>query len=157
MLHLKLPFFHHPLFFGVPTHMRKKPTFGPFHYCTCGTCNRAAQELITLTSGSITPLYHGKKAAATIVHAIAAPYCASEGATIIDSPFFALALDSCTDRGAGREELLYTRTIRNGVVKTQFMACKHLKTRDAGAIVAAYKRALLWAGVSVDQWVARLF
>ena len=114
-------------------------------------------ELVTLTGGSITPSYHGRTASVTILHAIAAPYRADEGVAIMASQFFGLASDSCTDMGAHKEELLYTRTVRNGVVTTSYLGCEYLKSGDAGAIVASYKRALLRAGAPVEEWVARLF
>ena len=114
-------------------------------------------ELVTLTGGSITPSYQGQTASVTILHAIAAPYRADEGAAIMASQFFGLTSDSCTDRGARKEELLYTRTVRNGVVTTSYLGCEYLKSGDAGAIVASYKRALLRAGAPVEEWVARLF
>ena len=114
-------------------------------------------ELVTLTGGSITPSYHGQTASVTILHAIAAPYRADEGAAIMASQFFGLASDLCTDRGARKEELLYTHTVRNGLVTTSYLGCEYLKSGDAGAIVASYKRALLRAGAPVEEWVARLF
>ena len=114
-------------------------------------------QLVTLTGGSITPSYHGQTASVTILHPIAAPYRADEGAAIMASQFLGLASDSCTDRGASKEELLYTCTVRNGVVTTSFLGCEYLKSGGAGAIVPSYKRALLRAGAPVEEWVARLF
>ena len=52
---------------------------------------------------------------------------------------------------------MYTRTVRNGLVTTSYLGCEYLKSGDAGAIVASYKRALLRACAPVEEWVARLF
>ena len=78
-------------------------------------------ELVTLTGGSITPSYHRQTASVTILHATAAPYRANEGAAIMASQFFGLASHSCADRGARKEEPLYTRTVQNGVVTTSYL------------------------------------
>ena len=46
-----------------------------------------------------------------------------EGQAIETSLFFALASDSSTDRSANKQELVSTRTLREGHVCTAYLAC----------------------------------
>ena len=55
-------------------------------------------ELVHVTGGSITPSYMGRVFVVNVLHDVASPYRADENAAI-QSQFFGLASDSCTDRG----------------------------------------------------------
>ena len=80
-----------------------------------------------------------------------------EGEAIESSNFFALASNSSTDRSANKQELVYTRSLRNGEVRTPFLGLRNLQDGRAVSIMAAYKQAMLHAGLPVEKRVPRMF
>ena len=68
-----------------------------------------------------------------------------------------LASDSSMDRSANKQELVYTRSLCNGEVRTAFLGLRNLRDGRAESIMAAYKQAMLHAGLPVEKWVARVF
>ena len=92
-----------------------------------------------------------------IVHAIGAPIRSVEGQAIETSLFFALALGSSTDRSANKQELVYTRTPREGQFCTAFLGLWELRDGTAPSVVAAYKQTMLKAGLPIEKWVSRMF
>ena len=102
-------------------------------------------EALMLGGGTVTRSYHSRSSLRRIVHAIAAPIRFVEGEAIETSLFFALASDSSTDRSANKQELVYTRTLREGQVCTAFLGFWELRDGTAPRIVAAYKQTMLKA------------
>ena len=114
-------------------------------------------EALMLGGGTVTPSYHSCSSVHQIVHAIAAPIGFVEGEAIETSLFFALASDSSTDRPANKQELVYTRTLREGQVCTAFLGLWELRDGTTPSIVAAYKQTMLKAGMPVEKGVSRMF
>ena len=112
---------------------------------------------LVLAGGTITPLYHSNDSAIEIVHAIAAPIRSAKGDAVRTSRFFALASDSSTHRAAHKQELIYTRTWCDAGITTSYLTLHKLQDGTVVGILAAYKQAVLHAGLPVDQWVTRLF
>ena len=71
----------------------------------------------------------------------------SEGVTVKESVFFALASDSSTDQAANKQELVYTRTVCMGKSRTAFLGLQDLQDGSAVGILAAYKEVMLRAGL----------
>ena len=82
---------------------------------------RGDAEALMLGGGTVPVSYHCRSSVRQIVHAIAAPIGFVEGEAIETLLFFALASDSSTDRSANKQELVYTRTLREGQVCTAFL------------------------------------
>ena len=74
-----------------------------------------------------------------------------------ESTFFALASDSSTDRAANKQELVYTRTVSMGKSRTAFLGLHDLQDGSAEGILAAYKQVMLHAGLTVEEWISRVF
>ena len=74
-----------------------------------------------------------------------------------ESMFSALASDSSTDRAAHKQELVYTRTVRMGKSRTAFLGLQDLHEGTAVGILAAYKQVMLRAGLTVEEWISRVF
>ena len=114
-------------------------------------------EALMLGGGTVTPAYHSSPSVRYIVHAIAATIRFVEGEAIETSLFFALASNGSTDLSANKQELLYTRTLREGQVCTAFLGFWELRDGTTPSIVAAYKQTMLKAGLPSEKWVSRMF
>ena len=121
------------------------------------TCPHTQAEAVQLAGGTVTPSYQSHDSVATITHAIAAPIRSVKGAAIASSNFFALAYDSSTDCSANKHHLVYTRSLRNGEARTAVLGLRNLRDGRAESLTAAYKEAMLHAGLPVEEWVARMF
>ena len=110
-----------------------------------------------LSGGTVTTAYHSPFSVRHIVHAITAPIRFLEGRAIETSLFFALASGSSTDRSANKQELVYTRTLREGQVCTAFLGLWELRDGTAPSIVTAYNQTMLKAGLPIDKWVSWMF
>ena len=82
------------------------------------------------------PAYRSRWAERDIAHAIARPIRAARGQLLRQSAFFALALDSFTDRAANKQELVYTGTMRAVWRHTAFLGLQDLQAGTAIGIVA---------------------
>ena len=114
-------------------------------------------EVATMVGGTVAPAYRTRRQAVPIMHAITTPIRAAEGCVRKDVSFFALASNSSTDCGAHKAELIYTRTMRDGQSRTAFLGLQELQAGTAVTILGAYKQVILRAGLSVEQWVGRVF
>ena len=114
-------------------------------------------EVATMVGSIVASAYRTRRQAMPIMHAIAAPIRAAEGSVMKDVSFFAPASNSSTDRGLHKAELIYTRTMRDGQSRTAFLGLHELQAGTAVTIPGAYKQVILRAGLSVEQWVGRLF
>ena len=110
-----------------------------------------------LSGGTVTTAYHSPFSVRQIVHAIAAPICSVEGQAIETSLFFALASDSSMDRSANKQELVYTRTLREGQFCAASLGLWELRDGTTPSIVAAFKQTMLKAGLPIEKWVSRMF
>ena len=77
--------------------------------------------------------------------------------TVKESTFFAPASDNSTNRATNKQELVYTRTVSMGKSRTAFLGLQDLQDGSAEGIVAAYKQVMLRAGLTVEEWISRVF
>ena len=100
----------------------------------------ADAETATLVGGQVAPAYRSRWAERDIAHAISRPIRAARGQLLRQllrqSAFFALALDSFTDRVANKQELVYTGTMRAVWSHTAFLGLQDLQAGTAIGIVA---------------------
>ena len=90
-----------------------------------------------LVGGTLAPVYRSPRSAQESIHAIATPMGISEGVTVKESTFFALASDNSTDRAANKQELVYTRTVSMGKSRTAFLGLQELQDGTAVGNLAA--------------------
>ena len=93
-----------------------------------------------LNGASIIKTHRCHPSAIEILEHVAADVCTEEAKPLSQAPYFALTSDSCTDRSAKKEAMLYVRYSLPNHVVTHFFS---LQAGGGGAksIVRAYKAA----------------
>ena len=78
-----------------------------------------------------------------------------EAKLLSQAPLFALTCDSCTDRSAKKEEMLYARYPLLDRLDA-FFSPQALEGGDAKSILRAYKAAFEQAAIPLEVWVDSL-
>ena len=113
-------------------------------------------EAATLNGVHLIEAYRCHRAVAEILQHIAMDVRIGDAQPVTQAPYLALTFESCTDRSAKKEELLYLRFPQGNKIDTQFFSLQALGAGDAKSIVRAYKAVFEHASVPLELWVRRL-
>ena len=83
-------------------------------------------EASSLNGVHLLQAYRGNAAVAEIVQHVAADVRTGDAQPLLQAPYFALTSDSCTDRSAKKEELLYVRFPEANQILTRFFSLQAL-------------------------------